>query len=164
MRGTTPAEFADEVNLDHPLSARRVPVLSNPFPRWKYHVAVVINPDEDALYGPSLEPTPEEAEQLVAYLDYRLTDYYQHYREQMRQRPFDVDGTINTYTFRKDPTVGWQYNAMTWTLHVWFPQIRLHEQRFETLEALIDHIHTYGGELYHRWAEFKATSPAFRKD
>lgn len=167
MKGTTAAEFADEVDLDHPLSKRRVPVLHGSHPRWKYHVAVVINPDGGVFRaeGVGLEPTPEEVEQLVAYLDYRLTYYNLNYRQKMLARPFDLDDAVNTYSFRKDPELGWTYNMATWVAGpTWVPSRYPEDsRRFPTLEALIDHIHTYGGELYHRWAEFKATSPAFGK-
>ena len=152
----------DEVVRDHPLVARRLPVLRNHHPRWKYDVALVVNAEDD-LWGASEEPTVAESEQLVAYLEFRLRYYNEAWRQRMLDRyPFDIDGSVNTYTFRKCPEVGWQYNARSWTMHVWFPQRGLHEQRYATLEALLDKVNTYGGDgPTQKWLDFKAESPAF---
>lgn len=157
----TLADFS-EVDHDHPLSRRRVPVLKGPHCRWKYHVAVVIA-EADSLWGAGLEPTEQESDQLAAYLEHRM-DWYNHsYRAHVRAgAPYDVDGTVNTFTFRKCPLVGWQYNAATWSTHTWFPQMNIHPQRFESLEALLDHIYTFGDDKPTQgWLGFKASSSAF---
>jgi hypothetical protein len=150
-------DFSEEVDLAHPLSLRRVPVVQSPHLRFKYHVAVVIGPETWDWVPPGEEPTQREADQLVAYLDFRLRWYNGRHRAHMLEsHPFDLDSGINTYTFKKSPEVGWQYNAATWTMHTWFPQNRMHDERFDSLEALLDYVQNLVPE---KWAAFKAERP-----
>ena len=153
----TTLDFGQEVNLAHPLSSRRVPVVRSTHLRFKYHVAVIIGPEDWDWVPPGEEPTSQEADQLVAYLDYRLRWYNDRYRQQMFEaHPFDLDSGVNTFTFKKDPIVGWQYNAATWTLHRWYPQEQVHNQRHDSLEALLDYVQNLTPE---KWAAFKAEQP-----
>lgn len=153
----------DEVVRDHPLVARRLPVLRSCHARMRYDIALVVNPDDD-LYGPSEEPTEAEAEQLLAYLEFRLRYYNDRWRQRMLDLyPFDLDETVNTYTFRKHVEAGWQYNVMTWRGGwPWFPARHIEgHQPMPSLEALLDHTKTFGAEPMQSWLDFKAESPAF---
>lgn len=161
----TLADFADEVDIDHPLTERRIPVLRSPACRWKYHVALVIGGRdwEDAAHH-GIEPEPWEVEQLLAYREKHMRYYNDRYRAKVEgQAPFDVDATVNTHTFRKHATAGWQYNVATWDYGPrWFPSPPFHEVGPFTLEALLDRINTFGdGPPMQRWLDIKAESGAF---
>lgn len=159
----TLADFADEVDVDHPLTARRIPVLRNCHSRFRYHVALVIGCAEWEDVA-ALEPTPQEVDQLTAYLEKHMRYYNDRYRAEVARRaPFDVDGTVNTHTFRKHPEHGWQYNVMTWTYGPsWFPTPPWHKAANLSLEALLDKINTIGdGPPMQKWLDIKAESGAF---
>lgn len=160
--------FAEEVDVNHPLTARRIPVLRGSHPRWKYHVGLVIGGREyESVENYALEPTDIEVEQLCAYLEKHMRYYNDSYRRQVAARgPFDVDGTVNTHLFRKHPVHGWQYNVGSWTSGVtWYPTPPWSKNRAGepespfTLEELLDKNHTYGEDLYKPWAELKAENP-----
>lgn len=162
----TLADFAaDGVNVNHPLAERRIPVLRDCYPAFKFHTALVIGgPDYMPRERDALEPEPFEVEQLCADLEYRMRYYNDSYRARVAARgPFDVDGTVNTHTFRKDPEHGWQYHVLTWRIGVtWFPTPPWSKVGPFTLEALLDHVHTFGdGPPMPRWLEVKADSGAF---
>lgn len=166
-RTYTLADFADEVDVEHPLTARRLPVLRGTHSRWKYHVALVIGRmdwQEEADCG--IEPTPEEIEQLLVYLEKHMRYYNDSYRRRVEARgPFDVDGTVNTHTFRKHAEHGWQYNVATWDRGpTWFPTPPWHPLAPMTLEALLDRVNTFGdGPPMQKWLDLKAESGAFPK-
>ena len=160
------ADFAaDGVDVEHPLTARRIPVLRDSYPRFKYHTALVIGgPDYMPREQDAIEPEPFEVEQLCADLEYRMRYYNDTYRARVASRgPFDVDGTVNTHTFRKHPQYGWQYHVMTWTMGpTWFPTPPWSAAGPFTLEALLDRVHTFGdGPPSTRWLAVKADSGAF---
>lgn len=159
-RTYTLADFADEVDVEHPLTQRRIPVVRDCHSRWKYHVALVIGGAE---WDPvkALEPEPFEVEQLCVYLEKHMRYYNDAYRARVEaQGPFDVDGTVNTHTFRKHPTDGWQYHVATWQYGpTWIP----HQPKEPlSLEALLDRVNTFGdGPPMQRWLDLKAESGAF---
>ena len=160
------ADFAnDGVDIEHPLTKRRLPVLRDCYQRFKFHTAVVIGgPDYMPREQDALEPEPFEVEQLCADLEYRMRYYNASYRRRVAARgPFDVDGTVNTHTFRKHPEHGWQYNVATWQYGpTWFPTPPWHEEGPFTLEALLDRVHTFGdGPPMPKWLEVKTDSGAF---
>lgn len=159
-RSYTLADFADEANIEHPLTARRIPVLRHCNPRWRYHAALVIGGaswEDPQNHG--IEPTAQEADQLCVYLEKHMRYYNDSYRARVAARgPFDVDGTVNTHTFRKHAEHGWQYNVMTWNQGpTWFPTPPFHKVGPFTLEQLLDRIHTYGDEKpIQKWLDLKA--------
>lgn len=162
----TLADFAGEgVDVTHPLTERRIPVLKNCYSLFKFHTALVIGGDyvdDERNYG--LEPEPFEVEQLLADLEYRMAYYNDAYRARVAARgPFDVDGTVNTHTFRKHAEYGWQYHVLTWTQGVtWFPTPPWSKTGPYSLEALLDRVHTFGdGPPMQRWLDIKAASGAF---
>src|ERR1700689_4613680 len=87
--------FEDAAQHD-PLAALRIPVVRNPYPRWRYEVALVIS--EDDPYGPSLRPDETEVRQIAAFLEWRMEYYNATWKAKMRQRPLDVDSSTNTVT------------------------------------------------------------------
>lgn len=159
------ADFAHEVDVEHPLTERRIPVLRHCYPDFKYHTALVIGgPDWDDERNHGQEPEPFEVEQLCADLEYRMRYYNDSYRALVEARgPFDVDGTVNTHTFRKHAEHGWQYHVLSWRQGVtWFPTPPWSKSGPFTLEALLDRLHTFGdGPPMPRWLEVKADSGAF---
>lgn len=162
----TLADFAEDgVDIGHPLTERRLPVLRDCHPRFKYHTALVVGgPDYMPREHDGLEPEPWEAEQLLADLEYRMRYYNDRYRARVAARgPFDVDGTVNTHTYRKHAEHGWQYHVMTWQYGpIWFPTPPWHKAGPFTLEALLDRVHTFGdGPPMQKWLDAKADSGAF---
>ena len=164
-KGSTLAEFADEVDVQHPLTARRIPVLRGPWPRWKYHVALVIGrPEWHDPNDVGLEPEPFEVDQLCVYLEKHMRYYNARYRAEVEGRgPFDVDGTVNTHIFRKHPERGWQYHVASWCYGpTWFPTPPWHKVGPFNLEELLDRINTFGGgPPMQKWLDLKAESGAF---
>lgn len=164
-KGSTLAEFADEVDIEHPLTARRIPVLRGTHPRWKYHVALVIGRhDWQDAADAGIEPEPFEVDQLCAYLEKHMRYYNASYRAMVEGRgPFDLDSTVNTHIFRKHPEHGWQYNVASWTYGPrWFPTPPWHTVGPFTLEELLDRINTFGDDgPTQKWLDVKAESGAF---
>lgn len=146
-----PFEDADQHD---PLAALRIPVVRNPYPHWKYEVALVIS--EDDLWGPALRPDDAEVRQLTAFLEYRMEYYNEGWKAKMRRRPLDVDGTTNTVTLMKRADGDWRYQKATWQHGPW-PFYDM-PQRF-TLETLLDHINDFGSKPNQKWRAFKAAHP-----
>lgn len=154
------ADFADEVDIHHPVTARRIPALKHHNPRWNYHTALVIgHPEWGGEQNAGLEPTDREIDQLCVYLEKQMRWYNDSYRRRLaEQAPFDLDGTINTHTFRKHAEHGWQYNARTWEIGPPFMPTPPYHDKVKTpmtLEELLDHIGSIGGEMTRSWAEMK---------
>lgn len=164
-RTYTLADFADEVDVEHEFTARRLPVLRGTRSRWQFHVALVIGRLDWMAEGDvGLEPEPWEVDQLCVYLEKHMRYYNDGYRERVASRgPFDVDSTVNTHTFRKHPEHGWQYNVWTWQGGpTWFPTPPWHTAGPLSLEELLDRINTYGdGPPMQKWLDLKAESGAF---
>jgi hypothetical protein len=101
-----------DARQDDPLTALRIPVIPNPYPGWKYEVALVI-PDGD-LWGPALRPDDAEARQVAAYIEYRMEYYNDGWKAKMRQRPLDTDATTNTTILMKRGEGDWCYRRASW--------------------------------------------------
>jgi hypothetical protein len=146
-----PFEDADQHD---PLAALRIPVVRNPYPRWKYEVALVITDDD--LWGPALRPDEAEVRQIAAFLEWRMEYYNSSWKAKMRRRPLDADSSTNTVTLMKRAEGDWRYQKATWRHGPW-PFCDMPE-RF-TLERLLDHINDYGGEPNPKWRAWKAAHP-----
>jgi hypothetical protein len=144
----------EDARQDDPLAALRIPVVSSPYPRWKYEVALVISDDD--LWGPALRPDEAEVRQIVAFLGYRMEYYNESWKAKMRRRPLDVDGTTNTVTLMKRADGDWRYRKATWEHGPW-PFYDMPE-RF-TLEGLLDHINDFGSQPNPKWRAWKAAHP-----
>ena len=136
-------------------AAYRLPVLGTIYPQWRYHVALVVAPDG---LWPAVEPTEEEAAQLASYLEYWLSRFYRpSYIEQMRQRPFDIDGGTVTRTFLKRPDGTWCWRQCTWTMGPVLAPARDEPKQYRSLVDLLDQrVETLMRE---EWAEWKADRP-----
>lgn len=143
-----------DAKRDDPLTALRIPVVSSPYPSWKYEVALVIS--EGDLW-PGMRPTDAEVRQIAAYIGYRMEWYNEGWRAKMRKRPLDTDSGTNTVTLLKRAEGDWCYRRMTFQHGPW-PFFDM-EQRF-TLEQLLDHIHLYGDDKPSpKWLAWKAAHP-----
>jgi hypothetical protein len=151
--GTAAWPFEDADQHD-PLAALRIPVVRNPFPHWKYEVALVITADD--LWGPALRPDDAEVRQITAFLEYRMQYYNENWKAKMHRRSLDVDGTTNTVTLMKRGDSDWRYQKATWQHGPW-PFYDMPE-RF-SLEALLDHINDYGSEPNPKWRAWKTAHP-----
>ena len=98
-----------DAKRDHPLAARRVPVISTYYPDWRYEIALCIAPEEWDSPWRGLEPTALEADLIVQAIEYRMEYYNEGWKAKMRAKPLDTDGTTNTVILRKRPDGGWQY-------------------------------------------------------
>lgn len=146
-----------------PLTALRIPVVSNAWPRWNYIVAF----DLDQIDKDGHRPTDAEAALLRSFLD----EYIQHwYREswitKMAERPFDIDGGANGIVFRKWGPDDWGYRRRTWQYGpVFVPEHpRIRGQRENpmgplTLLQVMDRINSICDEPLQRWVEWKAAHP-----
>ena len=145
-------KFTD-ADRTHPLTAKRIAVVANPYPSWKYHVALVQD-WSDSWGGPTGEPTEEEVAMLVAYLAYRLEYYTPSYRAVMAREALDVDSTVNTYVFHKDQEGGWRYRAASWRSgNTFWPSV--FDEVKLSLEDLLDKINTVGEDVMPKWTAFK---------
>jgi hypothetical protein len=155
----TDTDWPFDANQHDPLAALRIPVVSNPWPGWKYEVALLIN-DEDSLYAPALRPDEAEVRQIVAYLGYRMEWYREGWRQKMRRRPLDVDSGTNTVILCKRAEGDWEYRRASWDhgpLMVGAP-----DGTPLSLEALLDRINDFSGrgdQPNPRWTAWKAAHP-----
>jgi hypothetical protein len=139
-----------------PLASLRIPVVTSPYPGWKYEVCVVITDDD--LWGPTLRPDESEVRQIVAYTGYRMDYYNEGWKAKMRRRPLDVDGSTNTVVLLKRAEGNWCYRRCSWTMGPLLVPPRDHEPM--TLEQLLDHIHLYGNDKPSpKWLAWKAAHP-----
>lgn len=95
---------------DDPLTAMRIPVVRSIFPHWMYEVCVVIagEDDNDSPWG-GMRPTSREAEQIRAYIDWRMEYYNVWWRAGMRKKPLDTDNSTNTVILLKQADGNWRY-------------------------------------------------------
>lgn len=140
-----------DADRDDPLAALRIPVVANPYPRWKYEVALMITGDD--LWGPALRPTDAEVAQVVAYIGYRMEYYNEGWKAKMRRKPLDTDATTNSVILLKLAEGDWRYRRMSWEHGPW-PFYDMTE-RF-TLEGLLDKINDLVPE---KWQAWKAAHP-----
>lgn len=151
-RTGTEAQWKYDARQDHPWTERyRLPVVGSPYPRWAYHVAVVVAD------GPweGIEPTEDEARILGSFLEYTIDRWYnRQWIAKMREAPFDLDGGTNTMTFLKKPDGNWTYRRMTWTHGPW--PFRGNPRQFPRLVDLLDHIED---PIPERWETWKAAHP-----
>lgn len=142
----------DDADRDDPLTALRIPVVRNPWPRWKYEVCVMISDPagEDAKYWPSLRPDDAETAMILAYLDYQMAYYNAGWKAKMRRRLLDVDSSTNTVILRKRPDGGWCYKRMSWERG---PVMVPGDGEALSLEKLLDRINDLVPE---EWAAHKA--------
>lgn len=111
-----PADFADDtIGLGHDWTQRwRIPLVLNPYPRWKYEVALVVPPETPRTFDPwrAVWPTEAEAEVAGSLIGYRRTWYNDRWQAEMLQRPLDVDSGTNTVVLMKRED-GWSYRRAT---------------------------------------------------
>lgn len=112
MAGETTWEF--DARQDHPLAARRIPVIGTTHPQWRYEVALCVAAAEPWSPRAGLEPTPLEADLIVQVIEYRMEYYNASWAARMRERALDVDGSTNTVVLRKRPDGGWQFRRDSW--------------------------------------------------
>jgi hypothetical protein len=146
-----------DAKQDDPLAALRIPVISNPFPRWKYEVALVIG-GEDGLYAPALRPDEAETAMIAAYIGYRREWYNPGWREKMLRRPLDTDSGTNTVVLQKRAEGDWCYRRMTWITGPLMMPPRGSDERL-SLEQLLDRINGYHDSPNPRWEAYKAAHP-----
>lgn len=155
----TEIDWPFDADPHDPLAELRIPVVTTPYPRWKYEVCLVISGEhcgDRPQWGPSLRPDDREVKQLVAALDYRMSWYNAGWQKKMRQRPLDVDPTTNTLILQKFGDRDWRYRRMTFEHGMW--PFHHMTQRF-TLEALLDHVNDYVDLPNPTWREHKAKYP-----
>ena len=147
-----------DADRNDPLAALRIPVVSSPYPGWKYEVALVITDDD--LWGPALRPAETEVRQIVAYIEYRMEYYNEGWRAKMRRKPLDVDSGTNTVTLMKRGDDDWCYRRWTWQTGPLMVPSRYDNQSAMGLEQLLDHIHLYGdSKPSPKWLAWKAAHP-----
>lgn len=151
---STETDWPFDADQNDPLAALRIPVVSSPHPRWKYEVALVIS-DSD-LWGPAIRPSDAEVRMIVAYIEWRMEYYNAGWKAKMRKRPLDVGNSTNTVTLMKLADGDWRYQKATWRHGSW-PFCNMTE-RF-TLEALLDHINSFGSEPSPKWQAWKDAHP-----
>jgi len=143
----------EDADLTHEWVERyRIPLVTNPYPRWSYEVAVVIpGSGEFADLYCAVWPTEDEARVIGNYIGYRRDWYNESWQAGMLARALDVDSGTNTVVLIKQAD-RWGYRMRTWSVGPTFV--------FKaTLSELLDHINTYGDHVYHRWAEWKSAHP-----
>jgi hypothetical protein len=147
-----------DADQDDPLTALRIPVVSEPSPRKAYLACLLIR--DDALW-PSVRPDDAEARMVASYIDRRRDWFNDRWKAKLLAAPLDCDGGAVTYTFRKRPDGGWCYRMHTWTSGCFFWPLEHGEHaRTLTLPELLDHIHGHGeGKPSQPWLDWKAAHP-----
>lgn len=141
-----------------PLTTLRIPVVSSWCPRWRYEVALCIDP---TWADPPLRPTDAEAAMIAAYIDYRREWYNDGWRAKMLREPLDTDSGANTVVLLKVGDDAWCYRRESWQSGPpWVPATYGDGKSTLSLAALLDRINEVGdGRVFYRWAEFKAARP-----
>jgi hypothetical protein len=113
--------FADDtIGLDHEWAKTwRIPLVTSPYPRWKYEVALVVpDPADTVDLWRATWPTDLEAEVVGSLIDYRRDWYNERWKRQMLERPLDVDSGTNTLILLKRES-GWSYRRATFEGGTW---------------------------------------------
>lgn len=145
------AEWPYDADENDPLAAHRIPVVGSPHPWWNYIVALY----DGSLFGSkNPRPTEQETRMLGSFLEeYKARWYGEGYLAVLAERPFDIDGGANGYTFQKYGEEGWGYRQRTWECGPQF--VRAH-----SLAALMDRVHSHGDDkTTPRWVAWKAVHP-----
>jgi hypothetical protein len=141
----------DDADRNHPLAARRVPVIATWHPDWRYEVALCVGSmwatDSDMWAGDvhrCVEPTALEADLIVACIEKRMEYYNDGWKARMRERALDVDSSTNTVIFGRTARIdgkpwtgGWKYRRDSWE-HGPFPFYDS-PQPVMSLPEVIDH-------------------------
>jgi hypothetical protein len=107
----------------------------------------------DDIWGPALRPDERETAQLLAELDWRMDWYNASWRDQMRQRPLDIDSGTNTVIFQKRGENDWCFRRASFTM------VPPRTMPAETLEQVLDRVNDYGGGPNPKWRAWKAAHP-----
>lgn len=149
------AAWPYDARQDDPLTKLRIPVVSSPYPRCGYEVALVISDDD---LWPALRPDDAEVRQIVAFIDYRMESYNEGHRAWVRTKPLDTDNGTNTVSLLKRAEGDWCFRRMTWTMGPALVPPR--DMKPMTLEQLLDYIHQYGDDKPSpKWVAWKAAHP-----
>ncbi|CRK59037.1 hypothetical protein [Alloactinosynnema sp. L-07] len=148
--------FAEDGVTDDPLPLQlRVPLISNPYPRWNYLTAVVVNDQPPLWLG--LRPTDHELRMVGSFHQEYIEYWYSEtWKQKMRELPFDCDGGYNSVIFIKNPNGGWGYRRRTWSGGPTFVPGPSDEP--SPLIAVMDGIHTFGSrdpQPGPRWTAWK---------
>lgn len=105
----------DGAQPDEPANRYRFPLISNPYPRWRYVTAVVVS---DELWI-GQRPTDEELEIVASFHEEYCSRWYGPPHTGWRgrdldKRPFDIDGGAVGRFLIKHANGGWGYRAHTW--------------------------------------------------
>jgi hypothetical protein len=154
-------EWPYDAVQDHPMMARRIPVIRSTYPNWRYELCVCI---ADPTVGPEhrlwdgQEPTAQEWDLVEAAIGYRMTYYNASWAAKMRrERPFDIDGTTNTVILMKRGDGDWCYRRDSWTQGP--PMVPAGDQPALDLRALLDRVFGVGKEPFQPWEDWKSQHP-----
>lgn len=107
----------EELVSDNPyVASHRLPILRSWYPRYFYHVAVVIPDPSDTLWG-LVKPTDDELLMSAMYLKFTIDrqQYRERYLREMAEKAIvDIDPGFVTITLGKSEHLGWQYHKITW--------------------------------------------------
>lgn len=145
-------EWPFDADRRHPLAARRVPVVPDVHPEWRYEVALCIGGVWEGQ-----EPTDAEADMLVAYIEYRQQWYNATWRARHRTKPLDVDAGTNTVVLIKYPHGGWAHRRVSWSTGP--PLVPFRKDDPVTLATLLDRINSIGDTPSQDWVAWKAAHP-----
>jgi hypothetical protein len=161
---TTTSDWPYDTDRNDPLTALRIPVVSNPWPRHGYLVAF----DLDQIDEATERPDDREAAQLQSFLQQRIMSWYNpHWQTLLAKKPYDIDGGAAAIIFRKWGSGDWGYRRSTWQFgHTFFPphpRVRAHEPDLPgslSLVQVMDRIHSHGEDRPSLvWATWKADHP-----
>jgi hypothetical protein len=173
MTAATAWPFGTDAKQDDPLTALRIPVVTNFNPSWHYVAAYLGTSDDTGnTFDPPWpfasvdRPTDAEAQMLVSYLQEHRHYWFgnEGYARKMDRRPLDVDSGWNTVVFIKYGTDDWGYRRCSWTYGPTFVPGPPGSESRETVGALtlqqvMDRIHAWSGEPSPRWQQWKAAHP-----
>lgn len=164
MTAQTDTDWPYDADRNDPLTAHRIAVVGSPHPWWHYIVALY----DGSLHGDKNPcPTDNETRMLSSFLDeYKTRWYNTRYLAELAERPFDLDGGANGYTFQKYGDNDWGYRQRTWEVGPQFwPGPGWYRAKYGegpssqaySLAALMDHIHSRGEDKpASRWVEWKS--------
>ncbi|MEV7770508.1 hypothetical protein [Kitasatospora sp. NPDC086791] len=158
---TTAWPFGDDADRNDLLTAHRIAVAS-PHARWNY----ILTFDHESEARPTHTETLILASFLAEYIDHW---YDTLWKKRLAERPLDVDGGANGYTFHKYGDGDWGYRQRSWRRGPMFvpvrPSFRGHEYDDTnglgplTLVQVMDRIHTISKRPMQHWLDWKAAHP-----
>lgn len=145
---TAMAEWTwEDVQRDEFAESLRVPLVTSPYPSWRYITAVVVS---DLWRG--VRPSDDELRVVASFHEEYCSRWYRGgQRQKMAECPFDLDGAANGRFLVKRANGGWGFRQVSWRVGPLFSPA--FDAEPWDLVRVLDHQMSLGAD---RWGAWKA--------